>query len=156
MSERVLVTVDGETVEVRPATVAEIAPLRHAILRAGLPPEEAFFAGDERADSFHYGGFHGGQPVACATMHASTWDERPAFQLRGMATTARFRGRGLGRVLLEALERDIRAAAPTVRQLWCNARTPAIGFYERLGWRVVSAVFEIPTAGPHVRMTKAF
>ena len=38
--------------------------------------------------------------------------------------------------------------------LWCNARTPAVGFYENMRWRVVSAPFEIPTAGPHVKMVK--
>jgi len=43
-------------------------------------------------------------------------------------------------------------AAP--RLLWCNARVPAVGFYESLGWRVVSERFEIPTAGPHVKMVR--
>ena len=86
-------------------------------------------------------------------MHPSTWDGAPAWQLRGMATDPAFRATGVGRAMLLYLERLL-AAESDVRQLWCNARTPARGFYERLGWRVVSDVFEIPTAGPHVRMTK--
>ena len=48
----------------------------------------------------------------------------------------------------------LRADRSSPPQLWCNARTPAVGFYQRMGWAVVSDVFEIPTAGPHVRMTK--
>ena len=35
---------------------------------------------------------------------------------------------------------------------WCNARTTAIGFYEQAGWSTATDVFDIPTAGPHVKM----
>jgi hypothetical protein len=55
--------------------------------------------------------------------------------------------------MIAFLEHDL--ADGPVRQLWCNARVPAANFYRKLGWQVVSEVFEIPTAGPHVRMTKA-
>ena len=59
----------------------------------------------------------------------------------------------MGRQLIgraeEALAREGRAGL-----LWCNARLPAVGFYQKLGWAAVSDVFEIPTAGPHVKMTK--
>jgi GNAT superfamily N-acetyltransferase len=70
-----------------------------------------------------------------------------------MAVAPDLRGRGVGQALLNFLETSLRGES-AVRQLWCNARTPAAGFYERQGWRAVSEVFEIPTAGPHVRMTK--
>ena len=33
-------------------------------------------------------------------------------------------------------------------------RAPAVPFYQRAGWTVVSDVFDIPTAGPHHRMTR--
>ena len=37
--------------------------------------------------------------------------------------------------------------------MWCNARTPAVGFYQRHGWVVASEEFEVKTAGPHFKMT---
>ena len=40
------------------------------------------------------------------------------------------------------------------RLLWCNARVPAMGFYQKLAWQVVSDEFHIPTAGPHVKMVR--
>jgi hypothetical protein len=43
----------------RRATVAEIMPLRHRILRAGLPFETARFEGDEEATTRHYVAFAG-------------------------------------------------------------------------------------------------
>jgi GNAT superfamily N-acetyltransferase len=59
---------------------------------------------------------------------------------------------GIGRALLRVAEREL-AAEGGPRLLWCNARLGAVGFYERLGWTVVSDVFDIPTVGPHRIMT---
>jgi hypothetical protein len=30
----------------------------------------------------------------------------------------------------------------------------AIGFYQKLGWKIESEEFEIPTAGPHFKIAK--
>jgi GNAT superfamily N-acetyltransferase len=153
MDERVIHS-DAGSVRVRAGTVAEVIDLRHRILRAGLPRETALFDGDDHADARHVVALSSaGQVIGCATFHPSTCDGVPAFQLRGMATEPACQRAGIGRAMLEYAERMLRAET-AVRQLWCNARVPAAGFYQRLGWRVVSEPFEIPTAGPHVRMTK--
>lgn len=136
----------------RRAELREVVDLRHAVLRQGLPREAAIFEGDEAETSRHYGAFLNGSAVGCATLHASTWEGEPAWQLRGMATDAAVRRRGVGRGLLTLLENDL-ADAP-IRLLWCNARLIAIGFYEAMGWTIQSERFEIPTAGPHHRMAK--
>ena len=36
--------------------------------------------------------------------------------------------------------------------LWCDARVAAAGFYERMGFTVVSEPFDKPGIGPHVGM----
>jgi GNAT superfamily N-acetyltransferase len=147
---------EGSEIVVRPARWEEIVDLRHAVLRQGLPREEAIFPGDDAATSRHCGAFCADVVVGCATFHASEWESEPAWQLRGMATLPEFRGKGVGRAVLEAMEADFEVAGhpPAGTLLWCNARTPAVGFYETMGWRVVSERFEIPTAGPHVKMIK--
>jgi GNAT superfamily N-acetyltransferase len=141
---------------IRRASLDEIVDLRHVILRAGLPRDEAVFDGDADPASRHYAGVDtaAGTVVGCATVHLNAWQGEPAWQLRGMATDPAVRRTGIGRGLLEFLEQDLRADRTAPPQLWCNARTPAIGFYQRMGWTVVSDIFDIPTAGPHVRMTK--
>jgi len=141
-------------ITIRRVTVESILPLRHRILRAGLPAEAAAFDGDADASTLHYAACRGAEPVACLSLMASAWEGRPAWQLRGMATDAPEQGRGLGRRLLEHAVAEGRRTAPD-RLFWCNARTSAIGFYERFGWRVASERFDIPTAGPHVRMVLA-
>lgn len=137
--------------EHRRVAVEEILSLRHRILRAGLPFETARFEGDLDASTRHYAAFEDGTPVNCLTLVASTWNGRPAWQLRGMATETAWQRRGIGREALEAALADAGRDEPD-RIAWCNARTSAIGFYERLGWRVASEPFDVPTAGPHVKM----
>jgi predicted GNAT family N-acyltransferase len=140
---------------VRRATAGELIDLRWRILRAGLPREEALFPGDNSPDTFHFAAVDDDARVviSCATFRLASWDDEPAYQLRGMATSEACRGLGLGRSLLALAEADISGETP-IRLLWCNARTPAIDFYRKLGWEVRSEQFDIPTAGPHVRMTK--
>jgi ribosomal protein S18 acetylase RimI-like enzyme len=69
-----------------------------------------------------------------------------------MAIIEELRGAGLGRAVLERCLDHARERG--ARVVWCNARTGAIGFYERLGFEVVSEVFDVPVIGPHVRMAR--
>jgi GNAT superfamily N-acetyltransferase len=141
-------------VRIRVGTAAEVIDVRHAILRAGLRRETAIFPGDENPEALHVvAEAPDGRIVGCVTLHPTTWRDEPAWQLRGMATDPAVRGSGVGRAMLDYVDQHIRSRS-NVRQLWCNARVPAAGFYERAGWRVESEVFEVPTAGPHVRMSK--
>jgi GNAT superfamily N-acetyltransferase len=142
---------------IRPASLEEVVELRHSVLRQGLPRSAAIFPGDGAETSLHYGAFHDGQVLCCATLHMNQWEGEPAWQLRGMATAPHARRQGLGRHVLERMEQDLRSAATRTGSpllLWCNARVPAVQFYQGLGWLVVSEQFDIPTAGPHVRMVK--
>ena len=69
-----------------------------------------------------------------------------------MAVDVEHRSAGVGRRLLELIEQVVEKSPAQL--MWCNARVPAIGFYQRMGWTVVSEEFEVPTAGPHKRMIK--
>lgn len=149
--------VADQLVRIRRAELEELIDLRHVVLRDGLPRSEAIFAGDDAPTARHYGAFIGDRTVCCATLHLNEWEGEPAWQLRGMATDAIVRGRGVGHALMAFLERDVLDDAPPtgqVRLMWCNARVPALRFYESLGWQICSEEFFIPTAGPHRRMTR--
>jgi GNAT superfamily N-acetyltransferase len=142
-------------VSVRRASLAEIIALRHAELRPGLPRAAAEFEGDDEPTSLHFGAFlaPGGDVVGCASLVLRAWRAEAAYQLRGMATRADVARRGIGRTLLVLIENEVRATT-TVRVLWCNAREAAVPFYARSGWTVASAVFDIPTVGPHHAMVR--
>ena len=67
-----------------------------------------------------------------------------------MATDERVRGLGAGRALItDGLTRVAAAGGDLV---WCHARVAAVGFYERVGFRVVTGEYDVPTVGPHLGM----
>lgn len=140
---------------VRPISAAQVRELRHAVLRPFEPPEQIVYFGDEAPDTLHAGAFDGTALVGIASVcrepmpgatDASQW------RLRGMATVPAVRGRGFGRVLLEACFEHIRRHRG--RLLWCNARVAALGFYTHLGFVAQGEEFEIVPIGPHYVMTR--
>lgn len=142
-------------ITVRPIPTLAVMPLRCALLRPGLPPETAQFDGDDEVGTVHLGAFREGETeaVGVVTLVERPFADQPqrrAFQLRGMAVAAELQGSGVGRRLVEECFAVARKRGKDV--IWCNARTPASGFYRVLGFEVVGAEFEIPTAGPHYRM----
>lgn len=146
------VSIGPTAIEIREARVEEIVLLRHRMLRQGLPIEEAHFEGDAEPTTHHFAAFDGDRAVGCATFVLNHWDGEPAWQLRGMATDTALQRGGVGRALLAHAVEAVLASSP-VHLFWCNARVPALEFYRKQGWEVTSDEFEIPTAGPHRKMT---
>jgi GNAT superfamily N-acetyltransferase len=139
--------------------IDEIIGLRHRLLRAGMPREAAQFPGDADASTWHVGLFHSWPPnekaplVSAASFMLNTYQQAAAWQLRGMCTDGDYQSRGFGGALLTCAEAAI-IKGSDVRCFWCNARVPAIRFYEKHGWKTDSEEFDIPTAGPHRKMVK--
>ena len=50
----------------------------------------------------------------------------------------------IGRVLIKFQRKKTESEI-----LWCNARTTAFGFYEKMGFNIVVDEFDIPNLGPH-------
>jgi predicted GNAT family N-acyltransferase len=138
---------------VRPARLDEILALRHAVLRPGRQLDTARFDGDDEATTVHVGAFAGARLVGCASVMRRPLDREDALQLRGMATAPDRARQGIGTAILRFVQEDL-APSVGVRLLWCNARTSASGFYAGAGWRLVSAAFDVPDVGPHVRMIR--
>lgn len=136
--------------QISPSAVLD---LRHRVLRQGLPWESAVFEGDEEPTAVHLGAFDGDAMVGCVTLIQREWQGEPAWQMRGMAVDESARGTGVGTALLDAVDQVV-ASSDFSTLNWCNARLVAKGFYERHGWKVESELFDIPTAGPHHKMSK--
>lgn len=149
------------------ASADEVVALRTAVLRPGQTTPAAFAEDDDaihvavrKADAF-------GQSVVGV---ATAYPEAPpaalrgaipqtafapgaAFRFRGMASAESVRGQGVGAAVLRGVFREARGAGGSV--VWCNARTGAAGFYERMGMAAVGDPFDIPGIGPHVVMWRA-
>ncbi|GAA5217665.1 GNAT family N-acetyltransferase [Corallincola platygyrae] len=137
-------------------------PIRSAVLRTGLPIESSVFDGDDAETTRHYGAFlaqadqgssaQAGQLalVGIVSLYQNGSDALAGshWQLRAMATLPKVRGLGIG----QALVKHLISASDHPEQVWCNARSHAAGFYQKLGFVTQGAPFEIPGVGPHVQM----
>lgn len=133
--------------------VEELLPLRNTVLRDGkLTPNECRFPTDKLDGNFHLGYFIKGELASIASFHPQSYGQfkGDGYQIRGMATTEKYRGQGIGTKLLNfglIYLREQRA-----NYVWCNARKKAMKFYQDIGFEVVSPEFDIPGIGPHHAM----
>ncbi|TFV83019.1 GNAT family N-acetyltransferase [Blastococcus sp. CT_GayMR16] len=142
---RAPLTVDEATAEVTYA-------LRGAVLRPN--GGEITWAGDEDPATFHLAARTADGAVVGVVRFSPApcpWRSAAApWQLRGMATDATVRGTGAGRALV--VDGLARVADRGGDLVWCDARVAAAGFYERMGFTVVTEEFDKPGIGPHVGM----
>jgi len=132
---------------------AEVRPLQLAVLRPGqtITPDDLV----DEPGAFYVAAYEPlGAVVGVASFLAEPHPDRPeepeAWRLRGMASEPGHRGEGYGQA---ALRRGMQEAAHRGgRLLWCNARTVAVGFYERLGFVREGVEFVTGTGIPHYRM----
>lgn len=138
---------------VRSISAGQTRRLRHVLLRPDQPWEDTDYAGDTDPLTLHVGSFDGDDLVAVASVyHEAPAGEHDthAWRLRGMATVPHAGGRGHASAALRAVVGHVARLGGT--RLWCNARTPAVGFYARHGFTRVGEEFTIPPIGPHVVM----
>jgi GNAT superfamily N-acetyltransferase len=133
-------------IEVRRVALPETRRLRREVLRPYMSLEE--LAAHEPPGAVAFGAFADGDLVAVGLVGAE--GEPGDWRVRGMATRSDARGRGAGTAILQALVQH--AVAHGATRVWCNARTPALTLYERVGFVVASDEFEPPRIGPHYRM----
>ncbi len=123
--------------------------LRHQVLR--VPLGMSLYDEDLSAEAgqAHYGLYLNGTLLACVIAVQLSSHE---VKLRQMAVSQNEQGRGRGRQLLEFLER--RLIGIGYKHAVLHARVSAIGFYERLGYRVIGPEF-LEVGLPHRKMAKS-
>ena len=144
--------------KVRQITPTQVLPLRMEVLRPGLPQEQAIFSGDELPSTSHWGAFdEKDQLMSIGTLMLAPkpgTSDPLAWQLRGMATHSSVQGQGYGAAVLAACLDYVLQKTPSAI-IWCNARTNAVGFYEKFGFKTEGQEFMIPGVGPHYLMQKS-
>lgn len=133
--------------------------LRHKVLRPHQNFDAVKYADDFSADAFHVGALIDGRIVGIATfareIHAPVEKIHPSknpYRLRGMATDFDFHGQGIGAAVMHFSFAQLRERQCDL--LWCNARKIAFPFYEKLDFKYIGEMFEMPDIGPHKVMYK--
>lgn len=123
--------------EVVPIETSDTHDLRRRVLRDGTASDIVEFDGDDLPTTFHLGIREDDTVVAVSTWlrrSLASDPDRPAHQLRGMATAPGRQGRGVGSELLAA---GIQACGERGSEIvWAHARCTALEFYERHGFSV--------------------
>ena len=128
--------------------------LRSAVLRPDVAKIAAGLAYYEDDGAVHFGAYLKGTLIAVATFTPfaeSGERDLESYQLRGAATHSNFQGQGVGQTMIGAgIGECFRRGASSI---WCDGRSSAKTFYERLGFTPVGEEFQT-ASGLHYRFRR--
>ena len=74
-------------------------------------------------------------------------------QIRYMAVEPRYASQGIGKIIVDALEEQ--AANKNYTSIILNAREPVVGFYEKLGYKIIEKSYLLFDCIQHYKMHKS-
>ncbi len=83
---------------------------------------------DEDLQGYHFGAFTDTRLIGVVSL----FPKGENCQFRKFAIVGDMQGQGIGKLLLDHITSFAQSEGAT--RLWCNARTPAIGFYSKFGY----------------------
>ena len=146
-------------ISIRSITASEAFPMRRFLLRPMLAANASRYGEDDHPLAIHLGAFadlgYGDEMVGVVSFLPRTEQGEPSndtYQIKGMVTLPAVRDQGIGAKLAgHGIALLVERGSASV---WCNGRTPARSFYERLGFRAVGEEFSTPGTGPHYRFVR--
>ena len=138
-------------VEVKVIEAKDTYFIRKEVLRKGIDLPFKF-ARDFEDSTFHLGFFFNEELMGIASFMKSDNNnfEKNQYQLRGMATLKKVRGKGAGIMLIDKAVKMLKEKGVNV--LWCNAREVAVDFYKKQGFQVLGGSFNVDKIGEHYVM----
>jgi ribosomal protein S18 acetylase RimI-like enzyme len=127
----------------------QMVDLRQQVLRKPLGLEFTKEELDQEKNDVLIAAYEDDRMLGCCIL---TEVEPDKVRLRQMAVISGLQGKGIGRVLMQFAENIARDRG--YKKLTMHARKAVIGFYEKLGYKVVGEEFQEVTI-PHYVMEKA-
>jgi GNAT superfamily N-acetyltransferase len=127
--------------DIRRVTPEIVRPLRSAILRPGQPFANNIYPGDDDSETVHFAAYVDERPVGSTTvLHQAPplHGDAGMWRLRGVTTLPDVRGQGCGVALITAALDYIAEQGGAL--CWFFANPPAVPFYEKLGFRLDTAL----------------
>lgn len=121
--------------------------LRFRILREPWGQERGSEKDDLEEKSIHLMVCDSEKVIGVGRGHFNSDEEA---QIRFMAVETDYRGRGVGSMILDGLEKRLRKA----KRIVLNARDNAVGFYEKHGYKVERKAHTLFGSIPHFKMKK--
>jgi len=123
--------------------------LRYRILRAPWGEPEGSEVDEMEDQCFHIMATNNGHLMGVGRMQFNTEDEA---QIRYMAVEKEYEGNGIGRMIVNTLEQE--AINKNVSTIILDAREPAVGFYQKLGYSIEKKSYVLFDEIQHFRMIK--
>ena len=123
--------------------------LRYRILRAPWGEPEGSEVDDIENQCLHIMATNNNKVVGVGRLQFNSTDEA---QIRYMAVEPVYEGNGIGRTIVNALEQE--AINKKVSTVMLDAREPAVGFYQKLGYNIKKKSYVLFNEIQHYRMTK--
>lgn len=141
--------------QLKKITSRETFPVRHPVLRPGLPEDSCIFAGDDLETTVHFGLYDNEDIAGVISVFRAAnpaFTDELQFQIRGMAVLPQHQKKGFGEQLVQHAEEYVKQAGGNL--IWFNAREAATGFYKKTGYHITGSPFDIPGVGTHYVMYK--
>ena len=122
---------------------------RWKILRKPIGKEIDSLKDRYEESSFHLIGIKDEIIIGCGRLHFNNKDEA---QIRYMAVEERYQGRGIGKKILELLEKN--AKKNNAKKIILNARDHVLSFYKSSNYIAIGKYDGSDTGIPHTRMEK--
>lgn len=132
-----------------PEEIEQYFEMRWRILRAPWGEPKGSEIDDMEDQSFHIMVTDKNRVVGIGRLQFNSDDEA---QIRYMAVEPDFEGQGIGKQIINALERY--AIDNTAETIVLDAREPVVGFYEKLGYKIIEPSYLLFGSIQHYRMRK--
>jgi predicted GNAT family N-acyltransferase len=140
--------------EIKQLETKDIQKLRHEVLwQHKASDKDCVIDADSFKDTFHIGAVKNNEVVGTSTFMVdinNNFNTNKQYRLRAMATSPKVRGKGVGKQIIEFAIEKLKQI--NVEILWCDARLKATGFYEKLGFKTLGDIYDVPQIGPHKLM----
>ena len=122
-----------DSIEIQKVNADDLMEIRHLVLWPDKPRK--FVKVPEDESGTHFGLYFEGALVSVISL----FGDDDGIRFRKFATLPALQGKGLGSRLLEHAITYAQTQGYT--RMWCDARTDALGFYERFGFKKFSEPF---------------
>jgi GNAT superfamily N-acetyltransferase len=122
-----------DSIEIQKVSTDDLMEIRHLVLWPDKPRE--FVKVPEDESGIHFGLYFEGALVSVISL----FGDAQCIRFRKFATLPALQGKGLGSRLLQ--HAIMYAQTEGYTRMWCDARTEALGFYERFGFKKFSEPF---------------
>lgn len=142
-------------ITIKEITSKETYAVRQPVLRKGKPIESCIFDGDDLETTHHFGLFDNKNLIGIISLFKkinTIFAEQNQAQIRGMAVLETHQKMGFGEALVRHCETYCNENK--VDLIWFNARTAAVGFYQKMNYHPLGKPFDIKDVGEHYLMFK--